>query len=147
MADLQAFTRISAAEHGLAVISTMRGDHTIQSSLVNAGVLDHPVTGRAIVGAVLRGDSRKVFNLRVRPQVTLVARTGWEWVTVEGTVELTGPEDELAGVDAEARRVLLRDIFTAAGGQHDDFDEYDRTMVEERRLAVLVTPTRIYSNG
>jgi PPOX class probable F420-dependent enzyme len=147
MADLQAFTRISGTDHGLVVISTMRGDRTVQSSLVNAGVLDHPLNGRAIVGAVVRGDSRKVLNLRVRPHVTLVAHSGWEWVTVEGAVELVGPEDELAGVDSEGRRQLLRDIFTAAGGTHDDFDEYDRTMVEERRVAVLVTPTRIYSNG
>jgi PPOX class probable F420-dependent enzyme len=147
MADLQAFTRISAADHGLVVLSTTRADGTVQSSLVNAGVLVHPLQGTAIVGAVVRGDSRKVANLRARPAATLVSHSGWEWVTVEGDVELVGPDDELAGIDEAGRRQLLRDIFTAAGGSHDDFDEYDRTMVEERRLAVLVTPTRIYSNG
>ena len=36
-------------------------------------------------------------------------------------------------------RLLLRDIFTAAGGQHDDWDAYDRTMVEQRRVAVFVS--------
>jgi hypothetical protein len=34
----------------------------------------------------------------------------------------------------------------AAGGTHDDWEAYDRDMVEQRRTAVLVTPTRIYSN-
>ena len=29
---------------------------------------------------------------------------------------------------------------------HDDWDAYDRTMREERRTAVLVTPTRTYTN-
>lgn len=29
--------------------------------------------------------------------------------------------------------LLLRAIFTAAGGHHDDFDEYDRVMATERR--------------
>jgi hypothetical protein len=38
-------------------------------------------------------------------------------------------------------------VFVAAGGTHDDWDEYDRVMAEERRAAVLVTPTRIYGIG
>ena len=42
---------------------------------------------------------------------------------------------------------LLRDIFKAAGGTHDDWDAYDRTMREQRRTGVLVVPTRVYSNG
>jgi hypothetical protein len=37
-------------------------------------------------------------------------------------------------------------VFTAAGGTHDDWAEYDRTMAEQRRAAVLITPTRVYSN-
>ena len=40
----------------------------------------------------------------------------------------------------------LREIFTAAGGTHDDWDTYDRVMREERRTAVVVTPSRVYSN-
>jgi hypothetical protein len=43
--------------------------------------------------------------------------------------------------------VLLREVFEAAGGQHDDWDEYDRVMAAERRVAVLVRPDRVYSNG
>jgi hypothetical protein len=45
-------------------------------------------------------------------------------------------------VDAERLRLLLREIFTAAGGAHDDWDTYDRVMAEERRTAVLLTPER-----
>jgi hypothetical protein len=41
---------------------------------------------------------------------------------------------------------LLRAIFIAAGGQHDNWDEFDAVMVRERRLAVLVDPLRVYSN-
>jgi hypothetical protein len=50
-------------------------------------------------------------------------------------------------VDAERLRVLLREIFTAAGGTHDDWDTYDAAMRAERRTAVLVTPERVYSNA
>jgi hypothetical protein len=41
---------------------------------------------------------------------------------------------------------MLRSIFEAAGGTHDDWDGYDRVMAEERRAAVLITPRRTYSN-
>jgi hypothetical protein len=41
---------------------------------------------------------------------------------------------------------LLRHIFTAAGGTHEDFDAYDRAMAEERRAAVLISPHRVYTN-
>ena len=36
---------LAAREQFLAVVATLRADLTIQSSLVNAGVLLHPVTG------------------------------------------------------------------------------------------------------
>jgi hypothetical protein len=42
---------------------------------------------------------------------------------------------------------LLRDIFTAAGGTHDDWDTYDRVMATERRVAVLVEPERVYGTS
>ena len=145
MADLSDFARLAAADHGLCVVSTLRGDGTIQASVVNAGVLDHPVTGVPVVGAVFAGGSQKLAHLRVRPQVTVVARAGWQWVTVEGRAELAGPDDPLPGIDAERLRLLRREIFTAAGGSHDDWAEYDRVMAAERRAAALVTPARIYS--
>ena len=46
----------------------------------------------------------------------------------------------------ERLRLLLREVFTAAGGTHDDWDAYDRAMAEERRTAVFVRVSRIYSN-
>ncbi|MGE2835069.1 TIGR03618 family F420-dependent PPOX class oxidoreductase [Mycobacterium sp. SMC-4] len=134
-------------DNGLAVVSTLRADLTIQSSLINAGPLPHPSSGEPVLGFVTYGRV-KLTNLRSRPQITATFRRGWQWAAVEGTAELVGPDDPqpwLVSDDALAR--LLRDIFTAAGGTHDDWDAYDRTMREQRRTAVLITPTRIYSNG
>jgi PPOX class probable F420-dependent enzyme len=137
--------QLGREDHFLAVVATLRGDGTIQSSLVNAGVLAHPRGGDQVVGFVTYGPA-KLAHLRARPVVTLTFRSGWRWVTVEGTAELIGPDDTDAGVDAEGLRLLLRDIFTAAGGTHDDWDAYDETMVEQRRTAVLVSPSRLYGN-
>ncbi len=144
MSGLEDFARLVQGDHGLVVVSTLRPDMTIQSSVVNAGVLSHPVTGAEVVGLVARGDSHRLAYLRARPRATVVVRAGWQWASVEGPVDLAGPDDPLPGVDAERLRVLLREIFTAAGGTHEDWPTYDRVMAEERRVAVLVTPARIH---
>jgi PPOX class probable F420-dependent enzyme len=141
--DLADFTRLIGADHGLVVVSASRPDGTIQSSVVNAGVLPHPVTGAPVVGLVSRGDARRLPYLRARPRATVVVRAGWQWAAVEGPAELCGPDDPVTGVDAERLRLLLRDIFTAAGGTHDDWPTYDQVMAAERRAAVLVTPERV----
>jgi PPOX class probable F420-dependent enzyme len=146
MTDLADFARLVPGDHGLVVVSTLRGDGTIQSSVVNAGVLAHPVTGERVVGLVARGGTRKLDNLRARPRATVVLRAGWEWAAAEGPVDLAGPDDPLPGVDAERLRLLLREVFTAAGGTHDDWDAYDRVMAEERRTVVLIKPDRVYAN-
>ena len=147
MADLAAFAGLVPLDHGLVVVSTSRPDGTIQSSVVNAGVLDHPLTGQPVVGLVSAGTSKRLVNLRQRPRATVVIRAGWRWAGVEGPVDLAGPDDALGDIDAERLRLLLREIFTAAGGTHEDFDTYDRVMAEERRVAVLVTPERAYGAG
>jgi PPOX class probable F420-dependent enzyme len=136
---------IGSRDKFLAVISTARADGTIQSSVVNAGVLADPDNGQQVVGFVTYGPA-KLANLRARPQVTVTFRAGWEWAAVEGRARIIGPDDPAPGVDAERLRLLRREVFTAAGGTHDDWDEYDRVMAAERRAVVLVTPTRIYSN-
>ena len=151
MTTLDDVMQLARAEHGLMVVSTVRADGTVQSSLVNAGALAHPLrdlgdTGSAQVLGFVTYGATKLRNLRARPQIALTARSSWSWATVEGTAELIGPDDPRDGVDAERLRVLLRDIFTAAGGTHDDWNTYDAEMVAQRRTAVLVTPTRIYSN-
>ena len=147
MTTLEDAAALAAAEHGLVVVSTVRDDGTIQSSVVNAGVLPHPGTGRPVLGFVTYGKV-KLANLRARPQLTATARSGWQWIAVEGRAELAGPDDRAPWLaDAEALRLLLREVFTAAGGRHDDWEAYDRTMAEQRRTAVLVEPVRIYSNG
>ena len=145
MTTLQQVIDIGSRDRFLAVVSTVRADGSVQSSVVNAGVLTHPIDGAEVVGFVTYGKA-KLANLRARPQLSVTFRSGWEWAAVEGRAELIGPDDPHAAVDAEGLRLLLRQVFTAAGGSHDDWEAYDRTMAEQRRTAVLFTPTRIYSN-
>ena len=115
MTTLQDVIEIGGQDRYLVVVSTRRADTTIQSSVVNAGVLAHPVDGEEVVGFVTYGPA-KLANLRVRPQLSITFRAGWQWATVEGQAELIGPDDPNPVVDAEGLRLLLRNVFVAAGG-------------------------------
>jgi hypothetical protein len=146
VANIEDFRKLVAGDHGLVTVSALRDNGTISSSVVNAGVLPHPVSGETVVGMVVRGGTRKLANWRVRPYANVVIRSGWQWAAAEGRVDLIGPDDPQPGIDAERLRLLLREIFTAAGGTHEDFGAYDRVMREERRTAVFVHPERVYAN-
>jgi PPOX class probable F420-dependent enzyme len=143
--NLAGFETIGAEDGHLAVIATTRADGSAQASVVNAGVLSHPLSGEPVVGFVTYGKG-KLGNLRERPWTTVVFRAGWRWATVEGPCDIIGPDDPFGGFEASDLPGLLRSVFRAAGGSHSDWDEYDRVMKDERRAAVLVHPRRIYSN-
>ena len=144
--DVSAFAELVPMDHGLCVLSTLRRDGSVQASVVNAGVLSHPLTGAQVVGLVATGGSRKLHNLRADPRTTIVIRAGWQWATIEATAEIIGPDDPHPDIDSHILRALLRNIFQAAGGTHNDWDTYDRVMAEQRRAGVLLAPLRTYTN-
>lgn len=145
--DLQLVRRLAAADKGLAVVSTIRPDGTVHSSLVNAGVFDHPVTKEPTVAFVASGSAYKLRLFATAGRANAVFRASWEWVSVEGPVDIIGPDHPRPDFPGDALPQLLRDIFAAAGGTHDNWAEFDRVMAEERRTAVFITPTRITTNG
>jgi PPOX class probable F420-dependent enzyme len=144
--DLAPFQQLVPLDHGLTVAVTRRADHSPHSTVVNAGVLPHPVTGDPAAAFVAAGGTRKLVHLRADPTIALTIRAGWQWTTVEGTATLIGPDDPDPAIDPEQLRRLLREIFQAAGGTHDDWDAYDRVMADQRRTAVFLRPKRVYSN-
>ena len=147
MTTLEDAVALATGEKGLAIVSTVRADGTVQASLVNVGLVAHPVSGQASLGFVTYGKV-KLANLRARPQLAVTFRNGWRWATVEGRAELAGPDDPQPWLaDADRLRLLIREVYSAAGGTHEDWDEFDRVMAAERRTVVLVAPTRLYSNG
>lgn len=144
MRELDRVRELAGQDSGLAVVVTQRNDGSPQTSVVNAAVVEHPVTREPVVGFVIRGETLKHRHLRQQPRASVVFRVGWEWIAVEGDVDLAGPDDRLAGVAPTTLPGLLADIYTAAlGGAREDWEEFART---EGQLAVLVRPTRVYSN-
>jgi hypothetical protein len=145
MADLDDVERLASGDSYLAVFTVARPNGTVHASVVSAGVLADPTDGSAGVAAVVGGGSRKLELLRQVGRATLVFKTGWEWVAVSGPVRLVGPDDGTdLGLDVPA---LIRSVFRAAGGTHEDWDEFDRVMAADRRCAVFVRAERISSNA
>ena len=147
MPDLDEVRNFLADESGLATISTVQADGRVLSSITNCGAIDHPLTGEPCVALVSMGGAARLGHVRRGSPVTVLVRRGWRWVSITGQADLIGPADPADGVDAEALRLLLREIFAAAGGTHDDLDEYDRAMADEGRTAVLISPERILGNA
>lgn len=147
MADLDLVRKLALAEHGLATVAIARPDGTVHASVVNAGVIDDPVTGRPSVGFVARGGTRKLELLHLRRHATITFRRGWNWVSVQGPVRLIGPDDADPAFDADGLPKLLREVFLAATGTHDDWDSYDRVMAAERRCTVFIEAARVIGNG
>ena len=145
-ADLEKVHTLSLQENGLATVATTRGDGTVHASIVNAGVIDDPVTGAKGVGFVARGNAHKLALLRRTGHATITFRRGWHWVSLTGATHLIGPDDPDPAFDPAGLPGLLRDVFKAATGTHDDWDEYDRVMAEERRVCVFIRADRIIGN-
>lgn len=145
-ADLELVQQLAAATH-LAVLATTRPDGSVHASLVSAGVVDHPITGTPAVAAVVAGSARKLGHLRRSGRGAAVFAQGYRWVAVEGPVRIIGPDDPCDEIRSAEVPALLRKVFTAAGGTHEDWDEFDRVMADERRAAVFVEAARISSSG
>ena len=109
MADLSKFSDLVPLDNGLCVISTIRRNGSVQSSVVNAGVLAHPVTGESVVGLVAAGRT-KLRNLRADPRCTIVARGGWRWAAVEGAAEIIGPDDPRPEVGRAPAHLVARHL-------------------------------------
>jgi len=112
-------------DHHRAVMSTRRSDGHPQLSPVGAGV---DAQGRVIVSTP--ETTAKARNLRRDPHISLcVLSDGFygAWVQVEGTAEI---------VERPEAVELLVDYYRRLSGEHPDWDDYRRAMVEERRVLV-----------
>jgi PPOX class probable F420-dependent enzyme len=125
-------------ESRLGVLATLKKDGRPQLSPVtpfydrDAGIVYVSMTeGRA-----------KTANLRRDPRAALevTSSDGWGWATAEGTAALTGPGTDPDGPEVQA----LVDYYRAAAGEHPDWAEYRKTMVDDRRVLMALTVEKVY---
>lgn len=64
----------------------------------------------------------------------------WAYVVLDCDVEMMPVADDPDDPTVEA----LVDYYRALRGEHDDWDDYRRTMIADRRLVLLLKPTHAY---
>ena len=146
MSDIEIFSNYLSEETGLVTVSTTQVDGRVLSSVVNCGMIEHPLTGAICVAFVSGSRAARLKHIDRGSQVTITARRGWAWSSITGPADLIRPEQVPESIDKEQMRLLLREVFHAAGGVHDDLEEYDRAMAQEGRVVVCVTPERVLGN-
>ena len=84
----------------------------------------------------------KTRNLRRDPRASLYVAgdSFWAYLVLEGRAELT-PVARDPGDDVTEELVAL---YRQAQGEHPDWEEFRRAMVDERRLVVRFRPERAY---
>ncbi len=118
------------------VLMTIRGNGRPQSSNIN-----YAADVESIRISVTDGRA-KVTNLRRDPRVSLHVSSEdfWSYAVVEGSAELS----PVAAAPGDPTVVALRQLFRDVQGEHPDWDDYDRAMVEDQRLVLTIRPERAY---
>jgi PPOX class probable F420-dependent enzyme len=110
-----------------AVLLTRRASGAPQMSPVTCGVDE---AGRVVVSTY--PDRAKAVNARRDPAVSLcVVSDEWDpWVQVDGTAEVLDLPDSVEP---------LVEYYRCIAGEHPDWDEYRRAMVEQGKSLIRVT--------
>src|ERR1700753_2742751 len=111
------------------VLTTFRADGSLQSSPVTGGVDD---AGRIVVASYPQ--RAKSANLRRRPSASVIVLSDdfdALYVQVDGDGEVVAPPDAVEP---------LVDYYRAVAGEHPDWDEYRRAMLDQRKCLIRVTP-------
>lgn len=125
----------------LGVLATVMPDGRPHLSTITYAVDESGSTIR-----VSLTDTRvKTRNLRRDPRASLhvTGDSPWSWVTAEGTGELT----PVAADPHDATVEELVDYYRQASGEHPDWDEYRRVMVEDHRLVLRLNVERLYGQA
>ncbi|ADB31506.1 pyridoxamine 5'-phosphate oxidase-related FMN- binding protein [Kribbella flavida DSM 17836] len=124
--------------HGLGVLVTLKRDGRPQLSNVTY-VYD---AGSNQVRVSLTDDRAKTKNLRRDPRASLYADGpgSRSYVVVEGKAELS----PVAADPHDATVEALVDYYRTASGEHPDWDDYRRAMIEEGRLMFTMAVEHAY---
>ncbi len=123
--------------HRNGVLTTIKRDGRPQLSNIVYTVDDD---GAVVIS--LTESRAKTRNLRRDPRASLhvTASDFWSYCVLEGDVTLspvtTDPNDATADALVAYYRALV--------GEHDDWEDYRRTMVTDGRLIATLVPTRAY---
>ena len=127
----------AARSNQRSVLVTVRRDGRPQLSNVV-----HLVGDDGLVRVSTTADRAKFHNLRRTPWAALKVdgESFWSYAVLEGDVTLS----DVAADPADATVDELVALYRGLSGEHPDWDEYRRAMVDDHRLVVRISPTYAY---
>jgi PPOX class probable F420-dependent enzyme len=131
--DLDALLDFVRPRHRMVLLAR-RVDGAPQASPVTGGVDD---AGRIVISSY--PERAKIRNARRRPDVSVVVLSDeWDgpWVQVDGTAEVLDATEGPEALDA------FVEYFRNIAGEHSDWDEYRRAMVDQGKSLLRITPRR-----
>jgi PPOX class probable F420-dependent enzyme len=114
-----------------AILATTRADGRPQMSPIAVAPGPH---GTVVVSS--RETAMKTLNIEHRPEVSVCVFTDrffGRWVQIDGTASVIRLPEAMEHLEA---------YYRAVSGNHSDWDDYRRAMIEERRVILSITPER-----
>lgn len=126
------------ADSHLATLATIRRDGRPQLSNVSY-TYDRD---RDLIRVSVTDGRAKTANLRRDSRATVLvnAKDGWSYAAADVTATVHAVA---AAPDDDSVEELIS-IYRAIGGEHDDWDDYRRAMVEDGRLPLHLHVDRVY---
>jgi len=116
------------SKHHQGVLATRRRDGNLQMSPVSPAI---DANGRVIISS--RETAFKIKNLRRDPRASLCVFTeafhGLGWVQVNGKAEV---------ISLHQAMELLMDWHRRVKGEHQNWDDYKKTMEKQRRVVLRI---------
>ena len=128
------------AMHRNGILIALKSDGRPQSSNIAYTVGTAGDAGKILISVT---DGRaKTANLRRDPHASLHVNRDdfWAYAVIEADVELT----PVATHPNDATVDQLVAYYPSVAGEHDNWDEYRRAMVDDHRLLLKLTPTHAY---
>lgn len=126
------------AGNSLGVLATLKRDGRPQLSNVS-----YHFDARAVTISVSITEPRaKTRNLRRDPRAAIHVSSddGWAYAVAEGDAVLTPPAANPGDDTVEGLVELYRNI----SGEHPDWDDYRRAMVDDRRVLMTLPISHVY---
>lgn len=102
----------------------------------------HAVGDDGLIRVSITATRAKYANLRRTPWAALHVNHGsfWSYAVLECDATLS----EAAAAPEDPAVEELIEVYRAVAGEHDDWDDYRRSMVDEQRVALRLAPTYAY---
>ena len=128
-----------AGENNKGVVTTFRKNGAVQMSIVVCTPIGDGVA------FTTTEDRAKLKNLRRDARCSLLVskEDWWGYIVLEGRAEII----DQANTPRDEYLAACRKVYRQISGEHENWAEYDQSMIDDRRVVVTVVPERVYGTA